>query len=331
MQVLVTGGSGFLGSLLARHLLAEGVGVAGATRTPVTRLVLVDLVAPRAELASDERVVVLTGELDALLPEVGPVDLVVHLAGVVSGAAEADFDLGLRTNLDGGRALVDWARRLPAPPVVVFASSLAVFGLDPAGTPDGLGLGLVEDDTLPTPQSSYGVQKLMVELLLADASRKGYLRGRTVRLMTVAVRPGAPNAAASSFISGIIREPVSGRRSVCPVPPDTPLALSSPRRTLEGLVRAAEATDASWGSRTAVTLPALTTTPREMLAALDAVVGEGTSALVDWVEDPAVVAVVGSWPSRFAATRARALGLTAPADVEEVVREHVETAAAAGH
>jgi len=143
--------------------------------------------------------------------------------------------------------------------------------------------------------------------------------------MTVAVRPGAPNAAASSFMSGIVREPLAGIRALCPVPPDTPLALSSPSRTLDGILRAAEAGEAEWGSRTAMNLPALTTTPREMAAALDRVAGAGTSDLIDWGEDPAVVAIVGSWPSRFVARRAERLGLRAPESFDEVVAEHLAT------
>ena len=202
----------------------------------------------------------MVGELGAALGELGEVDAVFHLAGVVSGAAEADFDLGLRTNLDGTRALLEYGRQHRVPPVFVFTSSLAVFGSDPAIGP----IGVVDDDTLPRPQSSYGIQKFIGEQLVADYARKGFVKGRSVRLMTVSVRPGKPNAAASSFLSGIIREPLADERSVCPVPPDTPVALSSPRRTLQGIMLAAEASDASWGSLTAMNLPALTTTPRQM-------------------------------------------------------------------
>src|SRR6188508_456503 len=195
-----------------------------------------------------------------------------HLAGVVSGAAEADFDLGMHTNVDGTRAVLEYGRRHAAPPLVIFSSSLAVFGSDPAIGP----VGDVDDDTLPRPQSSYGIQKFIGEQLVADYTRKGFVRGRSVRLMTVSVRPGRPNAAASGFLSGIIREPLAGERARCPVDPQTPVALSSPRRTLEGILRAAAVDDATWGSRTAMNLPALTTTPREMADALDRVAGAGT-------------------------------------------------------
>ena len=160
----------------------------------------------------------MVGELGAALGELGEVDAVLHLAGVVSGAAEADFDLGLRTNVDGTRGLLEYGRQHRVPPVFVFTSSLAVFGSDPAIGP----IGVVDDDTLPRPQSSYGIQKFIGEQLVADYARKGFVKGRSVRLMTVSVRPGKPNAAASSFLSGIIREPLAGERSVCPVPPTPP-------------------------------------------------------------------------------------------------------------
>ena len=157
----------------------------------------------------------------------------------------------------------------------------------------------MDDDTLPRPQSSYGFQKFIGEQLVADYTRRGYLRGRSVRLMTVAVRPGRPNAAASGFLSSLLREPVHGLPTTCPVPPDLPVALSSPGRTIQGILTAAAVSDERWGSTGAMTLPGLSTTPREMAAALDRVVGPGTSDLISWVEDPAVIGIVGSWPARF--------------------------------
>ena len=319
-KIAITGGAGFLGSLLARRLLAGPVTLGGAAPTEVDELLLVDLAPPPPDLAGDPRVRVLAGELEELLPQLPDVDACFHLAGVVSGAAEADFDLGMRTNLDGTRALLDHARRQASPPLLVFSSSLAVFGSDPAIGP----VGDVDDDTLPRPQSSYGVQKFIGEQLVADYTRKRFVRGRSVRLMTVSVRPGRPNAAASSFLSGIIREPLAGQSTVCPVPPDTPIALSSPRRTLDGLVRAAAVDDTTWGSRTAMNLPALTTTPLEMVAALDRVAGPGGSELVEWVEDPAVVAIVGSWPAHFVTARAERLGLTADRSFDEIIQQYLD-------
>ena len=318
MKVVITGGAGFLGTLLARRILSAPVSVGGAAAKEVTELLLVDLFPPMADLATDPRVHALTGELDELLDQLGDADLVFHLAGVVSSAAEADFDLGMHTNVDGVRALLEWARSRSVPPVLVFTSSLAVFGADPAIGP----VGEVDDDTMPRPQSSYGIQKFIGEQLVADFTRRGYVRGRSVRLMTVAVRPGKPNAAASSFLSGIIREPLAGERSLCPVPPNLPIALSSPQRTIDGILRAAEVDDATWGSRTAMNLPALTTSPREMAAALDRVAGAGTSDFIEWGHDDGIEAIVGSWPAHFITPRAEGLGLAAETSFDDIIRAY---------
>jgi nucleoside-diphosphate-sugar epimerase len=319
VRAVITGGAGFIGTLLARRLLAGPIAVGGAAATDVTELVIVDLAAPQADVAADGRVRAVVGELASA--DLGPADLVFHLAGVVSGAAEADFDLGMRTNVDGTRVLLEHCRGLATPPVVVFSSSLAVFGSDPAVGP----IGQVTDDTLPRPQSSYGIQKFVGEQFVADYTRKGFVRGRSVRLMTVAVRPGRPNAAASSFLSGIIREPLAGQRAVCPVPADTPIALSSPRATLDGIVRAATVDDATWGSRTAMNLPALTTTSRDMIAALERA-RPGAGDLIDWQDDPAIGAIVSSWPARFVTERAQALGLTAETSFDDIVGAYLADA-----
>jgi nucleoside-diphosphate-sugar epimerase len=319
MRIVVTGGAGFLGTLLARRLLAGPVALGGAEPAEVDELVLVDLAAPAPDLAADRRVRAVVGELARVLPDVTDADAVFHLAAVVSGAAEADFDLGMRTNVDGTRAVLERARHQRTPPVLVFASSLAVFGDDPAAAP----LDVVDDDTLPRPQTSYGIQKFIGEQLVADYSRRGFVRGRSVRLMTVSVRPGPPNAAASGFLSGIIREPLAGQRAACPVPPDTAVALSSPARTLDGILRAATVDDATWGSTTAMTLPALTTTPADMAAALDRVAGTGTSALIDWTDDPTIAAMFRGWPARIATPRAHRLGLHPDPTFDAIIRAYL--------
>jgi nucleoside-diphosphate-sugar epimerase len=182
---------------------------------------------------------------------------------------------------------------------------------------------VVDDHTLPNPQSSYGIQKLIGEYLLADYTRKGFVRGRTVRLMTVVVRPGRPNAAASSFLSAIIREPLRGERAVCPVSPRTEVALASPARAIEGLLCAATASDEAWGGRTAVNLPALTVTVAEMIGALERQAGRDASALIEWQPDPAVDRIMSSWPGRFRTERAARLGLVPDADFDSVIAMHL--------
>ena len=239
MKLLITGGGGFVGTRLARTLLARGE-LAGQ---PIEHLVLADQVAPRAELSADPRVearVGAAGRRNARRSASEGFDGVFHLASAVSGECEADFELGLRSNLDTTRALLDAlraARCRRAPARLVFSSSVAVFGPDPSVPLPAL----VGDDTLPAPQTSYGTQKLICEHLIADYTRKGYLDGRSARLMTVTVRPGRPNGAASSFFSGIIREPLAGEEAICPVAADVSHPLTSPARTVEGLIAVYEA------------------------------------------------------------------------------------------
>ena len=319
MHVVVTGGAGFLGSRLARELLAAGsLGIAGGSPRALSRLTLVDRVPAPADLAADSRVAVDLGDLGDpgfVQHAMAGADLVFHLAAAVSGECEADFDLGLRANLQVTQALLASCRALGTSPVVVFASSLAVFG--------GSAETVITDDTWPVPQTSYGTQKVMCEYLLADYTRKGFLNGRAVRLMTVSVRPGRPNAAASGFLSGIVREPVAGQRAVCPVDPGTVVALASPAKAVGALLCAATASDQVWGGRTALTMPALTVTVAEMAAALTRVAGPQVSALIDWVPDPVISRMFATWPARIQADRAARLGLTPDPDFDSVIRMHL--------
>jgi D-erythronate 2-dehydrogenase len=324
MNILITGGSGFLGARLARTLLAQGsLSIAGETPRDIESIMLADRALPPEDLGADRRVRFAGGDLNAqidsgALPAAGT-DVVFHLAAAVSGECEADFDLGMHSNLDATRMLLDACRALGTRPTFVFASSLAVFGNLPGQPlPE-----LIEDFTLPTPQSSYGIQKFIGEQLVADFARKGFVRGRSVRLMTVSVRPGKPNGAASSFLSGMIREPLAAQKAAAPVPPETPVALSSPARTIEGIIRAAQATDAQWGPLTALNLPAMRTSVAEMAAALERIAGKAATQLLDWTPDAAVLKLVRTWPGNVAYARARALGLEADTDFEAVIRDYI--------
>jgi D-erythronate 2-dehydrogenase len=332
VDVVITGGAGFVGSRLARELLAAGeLGLAGGEPRPLSGLAIIDRVPPPADLAGDGRITPVTGELGDLLAPGGQghralatADVIFHLAAAVSGECEADFDLGMRANLHATEALLAACRAAGTDPLVVYSSSVAVFG----GSPEHPLPAVVEDDTLPNPQTSYGVQKFIGEQLLADYTRKGFLRGRSLRLMTVSVRPGRPNAAASGFLSGIIREPLAGQRAVCPVAPETEVALASPAKAITGLLCAATSPDQAWGGRTAVNLPALTVSVADMAAALERVAGPEVSALIDWIPDPAVQRMFATWPGRVRSDRAARLGLTADPDFASIISLHLAESAA---
>jgi nucleoside-diphosphate-sugar epimerase len=318
MKLLITGGAGFVGSLLARTLLARGH-LAGAN---IERLVVSDQVAPPADLLSDPRVEARTGPLLAECAALAKErwDGVFHLASAVSAECEADFELGLRSNLDTTRALLDALRSAGNVPRLVFASSGAVFGGDPPALPLPR---WVRDDTLPLPQTSYGTQKFVSEQLIADYTRKGFLDGRAVRLLTVTVRPGKPNGAASGFLSGIIREPLAGLPSICPVGLDAEVALASPQRTIAALIAVYEASRERYAGRTALNLPALSVRVGEMLDALETVAGPSVRALVQLEPDPNIERIVRTWPAHFEAQRAAALGLSADPDFLSVVRQYL--------
>lgn len=325
MRIVITGGFGFLGRQLTAALL-ETRRFQGA---PIERLVLADRFVPaESPEAHDSLVDVVQGDLADSLDAVfaKPVDVLIHLASAVSAECEADFDLGMSANLDTTRALLEAARAQSAaggPTVrLVFSSSVAVYGSDPVlPLPQ-----VVSESTLPTPRSSYGTQKLVCEQLIADYTRRGFVDGRVARLMTVAVRPGKPNAAASGFLSGIIREPLAGLPATCPVDPGLRVALASPRRTAAGILRVAQAERGPGGleGSVPVNLPALTVSVAEMLATLRRVAGDAVADLVTVAPDPGVEAIVGSWPAVFDNARASALGLEPDPGFEAVVRQYIE-------
>ena len=291
MHITILGGAGFLGRKLAARLAAEG---------RATSLTLFDMVQP-APVAAPFPVRCLAGDVGAPGAAIPPeTDIIFHLAAVVSAAAEADFDLGLRVNLAGTLAVIQAARACAKPPRVVFTSSVASFG----GGQGGEDRAVLADDARQMPENSYGAQKAAAELILQDASRRGLIDAVSIRLPTVIVRPGRPNAAASSFVSSILREPMLGLEAVLPVEDDFALWVSSPRIVVEWLLHAAFMDTVPLGLDRGINPPGLTVTVAEMLGALSA----DERALVRRAPDAAVAAIVGRWPARFAATRARALG-----------------------
>jgi D-erythronate 2-dehydrogenase len=317
MKLLITGGAGFVGARLARTLLARET-LRGAR---IEQLVLADQFAPPADLVADQRV---RARIGPLLDQCAGFaaerfDGVFHLASAVSGECELDFDLGMRSNLDSTRALLDALRKAGNVPRIVFSSSVAVFGPDPGKPlPD-----IVADDTLPAPQTSYGTQKLMCEALIADMTRKGFIDGTAARLMTVTVRPGKPNAAASSFFSGVIREPLAGVQALCPVDASVSHPVASPARTVEALIRIFEASREELKGRLALNLPALNVTVQQMLDALETVAGAKERALVKFERDERIANIVANWPKAASSARANALGLKADASFEDIIRQYI--------
>lgn len=314
MKVLVTGAAGFLGSRLIQTLLG------GATDAPrVTAVIAADLVAyPVQDARVENRIGTIADPayLDAVVDV--DVDVVYHLAAVLSGQSEAEFDLGLKINVDATRALLEACRhRAKKPPRFIFTSSLAVFG--------GPMPQVVPEDMVLMPQSSYGVGKAIGELLTYEYSRKGFIDGLVCRLPTISVRPGKPNSAASSFVSGIIREPLAGIESVCPVPLDTRLWISSPDAVITNLALAGRLSTANWQGSRVLNLPGITVTPAEMLDSLERLGGAAPRALVKLDDDARIQAIVCSWPGAFDVSRTCVLGFVADSDCDAIVRQYMGT------
>lgn len=318
MRILILGAAGMVGHKLAEHLLAEG-SLGGRA---VAALDLFDVIEPSAGADGGAVAIrrsagdVANAETVAALVARRP-DTIFHLAAIVSGEAEADFEKGYRINLDGMQHLLEAIRKIGGGyrPRLVFASSIAVFGA-PFEEP-------ITDTFLLAPLTSYGTQKAISEMLLADYSRKGFLDGVGVRLPTIVVRPGKPNKAASSFFSGIIREPLAGEEAILPVDDDTRHWVASPASAVGFLVHAATMDTSGLGARRSLTMPGLSVTVREMVDTLRAVAGDAVADRVKRVPDAAIEAIVAGWPRDFDASRAKDFGFTADADFASIVRAHI--------
>jgi D-erythronate 2-dehydrogenase len=318
MKILITGGGGFLGFRLAKTLLARG----NLGGKPITSITLLDGAFPSG-VENLQKVKAVTGDVSD--PQViasvctPDTDAVFHLAAVVSGQAETDFDLGMRVNLKGIEALLAQMRKCgkegAPPPRLVYTSSVAAFG--------GVLPEVLDDTTIANPQTSYGTQKVIGEYLITDYTRKGFIDGRSLRLPTIVVRAGKPNAAASSFASGIIREPLNGVISECPVAPETGVWLLSPGRVVDAFIHAWELPPETWGSQRWLNLPGITASVAEMVEAMRKVAGDATAKRVVYKADARIQAIVKTWPVNFRTPRALAMGFKPDPDVASVIRDYI--------
>lgn len=317
MRVTIIGAAGMIGRKLAERIAATGA-IGG---TPVDAMTLVDVIEPdvaadfkgtREVFAADLTQSGTSERVIANRP-----DIIVHLAAIVSGEAEADFDKGYRVNLDGTRALLEAIQSIEGYcPRVIYASSLAVFG---APLPD-----VIPDTHQLTPLTSYGAQKAMGELLLNDYSRRGFLDGVGIRFPTICIRPGKPNKAASSFFSGILREPLNGVEAILPVEDDVRHWFASPRAAVGYIEHAATMDTAQLGAQRCMTMPGVSATVGEQIEALRAVAGDGAVALIHRAPDPAVAQIIAGWPRAFDTARALAAGFVAEKSFQEIIAIYLE-------
>ncbi|XDA96858.1 D-erythronate dehydrogenase [Sulfitobacter sp. LCG007] len=320
MHVMIIGGAGMVGAKLARALAEAGR--IGGDR--IDRMTLVDVVTPQIE--AREGIEIALREADLSDPKVAEClvslrpDVIYHLAAIVSGEAESDFDKGYRINLDGTRHLFDMIRQAHDAdgycPRVIFTSSIAIFGTP---FPDS-----IPDEYFRTPLTSYGTQKAISELLLEDYTRRGFFDGLALRLPTICIRPGRPNLAASGFFSNILREPLAGKEAVLPVPDSVRHWHSSPRTVVRNLVMAGGMDFGALGHRRSITLPGLSATVAEQIEALREVAGDAAVGLIRQEPDETIARIVGGWPERFEATRGRELGFIADRSFREIIEVHLE-------
>lgn len=319
MHILVLGAAGMVGRKLTERLVRDG----RLGNREITRLTLQDVVAPQTPAANAIPTKLVTSDFadpNTAAPLVADrPDVIFHLAAIVSGEAEVEFDKGYRINLDGTRYLIDAIRAIGGgyKPRLVFTSSVAVFG---APFPDKIG-----DEFFLTPLTSYGTQKAICELLIADYTRKGFLDGIGIRLPTICVRPGKPNKAASGFFSNIIREPLAGEGAVLPVSEDVRHWHASPRSAVGFLIHAGTMDTAAMGARRNLSMPGLAATVGEQIAALERVAGKNVTARIRREPDPAIISIVDGWPRQFDTQRALKLGFTtAEKTFDDIIRIHIE-------
>jgi D-erythronate 2-dehydrogenase len=317
MKILVIGAAGMVGRKLCERLAKDGT-LGGK---PVTSIAMVDVIAPTAPAAAFPITTAAVDISDAAVSTrliADRPDVIFHLAAIVSGEAEQNFDKGYAINMDGTRYLFEAIRAVGAPykPRVVFTSSVAVFG---APFPEAIG-----DEFFTTPLTSYGTQKAIGELLLADYSRKGIFDGISIRLPTICVRPGKPNAAASGFFSNIIREPLAGHEAVLPVADTVRHWHTSPRSAVGFLLHAATLDTAKVGTRRNLSMPGVSVTVAEQIAALQRVAGDKVVARIKRVPDQTIINIVAGWPQNFDASRAIALGFKAETNFDDIIRAHIE-------
>lgn len=319
MNIVVIGAAGMLGRKLVTAMIDKGE----LRGKRIERLTLADIVAPEAPRFNGK---VETVAVDLSEPGIAETlvasrpDVIFHLAAIVSGEAEADFEKGYRVNLDGTRSLFEAIRKAgvdaPYCPRLVFTSSIVVFG-EPL--PD-----VIDDTHCLTPLTSYGTQKAMCELLLADYSRRGFLDGVGIRLPTISIRPGKPNMAASGFFSSILREPLIGQEAVLPVSETVRHWFASPRAAVGFMLRAAELDTARLGARRTITMPGLSATVGEQIEALRRVAGDGAASLIRREANPTIAGIIAGWPQNFSARRAAELGFEAEQNFDEIIRVHIE-------
>ena len=319
MRIVVLGGAGFIGKKLVLKLLnREKVSLNGRPASPFEKIVVFDKELATG-LPTDSRVEIIKGNMadhDAISDLIGEsTDVIFHLAAVVSGEAEKDFELGMQVNLWAGLHLLEHCRHMKRAPMVVFASSCAAYGGEMAE--------VIQDHTTPCPQSSYGTQKVILDFLINDYSRRGFIDGRALRLPTIAVRPGTPNAATTSFVSSIIREPLQGKRASCPVDPEVKLWIHSPEKVTDNFIHAAHIPAQAFRSSRVVNLPGITVTVAEMVAALAVVGGKEATELIDWEPDAFLQSIVLTFPTTFETKKAMALGFQRDSSLEEIINSFV--------